>query len=81
MVHYANSYGSHKFLFGTDWMVIDPERAVREVEELNFRPASKAQIMRDNALRIFKLPKGGLKKKPKNWLAALDEQPAKKGKK
>jgi len=81
MVHYANTYGSHKFLFGTDWMVIDPERAVREVEELNFKPASKAQIMRDNALRIFKLPKGGLKKKPKNWMTALDEQPAKKGKK
>ena len=81
MVHYANSYGSHKFLFGTDWMVIDPERAVREVEELNFRPASKTQIMRDNALRIFKLPKSGLKKKPKNWLTALDAQPAKKGKK
>ncbi len=79
MVHYADSYGSHKFLFGTDWSVIDPERAVREVEELNFRPASKAQIMRDNALRIFKLPKGGLKKKPANWLSALDA-PAAKGK-
>ena len=30
-VHYANSYGSHKVLFGTDWPVIDPERAVAEV--------------------------------------------------
>jgi predicted TIM-barrel fold metal-dependent hydrolase len=79
MVHYANTYGSHKFLFGTDWSVIDPERAVREVEELNFRPDSKAKIMRDNALRIFKLPKGGLKTKPKGWLSALDEKP--KGKK
>ena len=41
--------------------------AVREVEELNFRPASKALIMRDNALRLFKLPKGGLKKTPAHW--------------
>lgn len=81
MVHYANSYGSDKFLFGTDWMVIDPERAVREVEELNFKPASKVKIMRDNALRIFKLPKSGLKKMPKNWLTALEVQPVKKGKK
>ncbi len=78
MVHYANSYGSHKFLFGTDWMVIDPERAVREVEELNFRPASKALIMRDNALRLFKLPKGGLKKTPAHWGSALEAPPAKK---
>jgi len=81
MVHYANSYGSHKFMFGTDWSVIDPERAVREVEELNFRPESKAQIMRDNALRVFKLPKGGLKKKPANWLAALDAPAPKRRKK
>ena len=81
MVHYANSYGSDKFLFGTDWMVIDPERAVREVEELNFKPASKVKIMRDNALRIFKLPNSGLKRMPKNWLTALEVQPAKKGKK
>lgn len=77
MVHYANTYGAHKFMFGTDWSVIDPERAVREVEELNFRPDSKAKVMRENAIRVFGLPKGGLKKKPRNWLAALGERPAK----
>jgi len=55
MVHYANSYGSHKFLFGTDWPVIDPIRAVREVGDLNFRPESYQKVMRDNAIRIFKL--------------------------
>jgi len=54
-VHYANTYGSHKVLFGTDWPVIDPERAVREIDELGMRPASKAKMLRDNALRIFKL--------------------------
>jgi predicted TIM-barrel fold metal-dependent hydrolase len=54
-VHYANTYGSHKVLFGTDWPVIDPERAVREIDELGMRPASKARMLRDNALRIFKL--------------------------
>lgn len=53
-VHYANSYGSHKVLFGTDWPVIDPERAVREVEALGLRPESHAKLMRENALRIFK---------------------------
>ena len=53
MVHYANTYGQDKFLFGTDWPVIDPERAMREVDELNFRPGPKQKILRDNALRIF----------------------------
>ena len=27
-VHYANTYGQDKLMFGTDWPVIDPERAV-----------------------------------------------------
>lgn len=57
MVHYANTYGQDKFLFGTDWPVIDPIRAMREVDELNFRPKAKKKILRDNAIRIFKLPK------------------------
>ena len=56
MVHYANSYGSHKFMFGTDWPVIDPEVAVKQVAELGFRPESHRRIMRENALRVFRLP-------------------------
>ena len=57
MVHYANTYGQDKFLFGTDWPVIDPIRAMQEVDELNFRPKAKKKILRDNAIRIFKLPR------------------------
>lgn len=55
-VHYLNTYGREKVLFGTDWPVIDPERAVREVKELGLRPESERALMRDNALRVFKLP-------------------------
>lgn len=55
-VHYANSYGKHKVLFGTDWPVIDPERAVQEINELGFRDDAKQMLMRDNALRVFRLP-------------------------
>ena len=57
-MHYANTYGRHKAMFGTDWPVIDPERAVREVDELNLREESRRMLMRDNALRVFKLPGG-----------------------
>jgi predicted TIM-barrel fold metal-dependent hydrolase len=56
-IHYANTYGKEKVLFGTDWPVISPERAVAEIEELGFRDESKQLLMRDNALRIFNLPK------------------------
>ena len=61
-VHYANSYGSHKVLFGTDWPVIDPERAVAEIDALGMRPESHRRMMRDNALAVFtRLPGAGRK--------------------
>jgi len=53
-VHYANSYGREKVLFGTDWPVIDPERAVSEVTALGLKPENHRLLMRENALRIFK---------------------------
>ena len=52
-VHYANSYGSHKVLFGTDWPVIDPERAVREIAALGMREDAHQKMMRENALAVF----------------------------
>ena len=45
LVHYMNSYGSHKVLFGTDWPVIDPRRAMREVADYNLRPESLAAYL------------------------------------
>ncbi|MGE0684399.1 MAG: amidohydrolase family protein [Candidatus Binatia bacterium] len=55
-VHFLNSWGKDKVLFGTDWPVIDPERAVKEINELNLRPDAKQKLMRENALRLFQLP-------------------------
>jgi predicted TIM-barrel fold metal-dependent hydrolase len=55
-VHYINSWGQDKVLFGTDWPVIDPERAMREVNELDLRPEPKRKFLRSNALALFKLP-------------------------
>ena len=54
-VHYANTWGRHKVLWGTDWPVIDPERGVAEVRELGLRPESWRAMMRDNALALFGL--------------------------
>ncbi len=56
LVRYLDSYGRDKVLFGTDWPVIDPERAVREIDELKLRPQTMRQLMRENALRVFRLP-------------------------
>lgn len=54
LVRYMDSYGSHKVLFGTDWPVIAPGRGVSEVEALGLRPGPLAQVMRSNALTVFK---------------------------
>ncbi len=53
LIHYMNSYGRDKVLFGTDWPVIDPRRAVRELEAHGLREESMERLMRDNALRVF----------------------------
>jgi uncharacterized protein len=53
LVHYINSYGREKVLFGTDWPVIDPRRAMAEVADHGFRAESKARLLRENALGVF----------------------------
>ena len=55
-VHYANTIGRHKVMFGTDWPVIAPQRAVEEAAELDLKDQSRRLLMRDNALRVFRLP-------------------------
>ncbi len=56
IVHYLNSYGQDKVLFGTDWPVIDPERAMTEINAMDLREGAKAKLLRDNALKLFRLP-------------------------
>jgi uncharacterized protein len=56
LLHYLNTYGKHKVLFGTDWPVIDPERAMSEIRALGLRSDAAMMLMRENALRVFRLP-------------------------
>jgi predicted TIM-barrel fold metal-dependent hydrolase len=55
-VHFINSWGKKKVIFGTDFPVIDPERARAEIEELDLRPASKKLFLRNNIIDLYKLP-------------------------
>ena len=55
-VRYVDSWGQDKCLFGTDWPVIDPERAMQEIDQLPLRSESRSKLLRDNALRVFRLP-------------------------
>lgn len=55
-VRYLDSWGRQKVLFGTDFPVIDPERARKEIDELALRPASRQRLLRDNAIDLYRLP-------------------------
>lgn len=55
-VSFVNTWGQDKCLFGTDWPVIGPERALQEIEELDLRLEAKRKLLRDNAARLFNLP-------------------------
>jgi len=54
-VHYVNSYGQDKVLFGTDFPVLDFERTRREIEALELKPVALRKLLRDNALKVYRL--------------------------
>jgi len=54
-VKYINSYGQDKVIFGTDFPVLDFERTRREIEALGLRPEPLKKLLRDNAMRLYKL--------------------------
>ena len=60
-IHFIDSWGSKKVIFGTDFPVIDPERARADIEKLDIRPEAKRRFLRDNVIDLYKLdlPKAG----------------------
>ena len=54
-VHFINSYGQDKVLFGTDFPILRFERTRDEIEALGIKPASLRKLLRDNANRVYRL--------------------------
>jgi hypothetical protein len=54
-VHYINTYGQDKVIFGTDFPVLDFERTRAEIEALGLRPEAKRKLFRANTERIYRL--------------------------
>ncbi|MEO0615910.1 MAG: amidohydrolase family protein [Pseudomonadota bacterium] len=56
VVHYINTFGRNKCLFGTDFPVLDFERTRAEVDALGLRPESLERFLRGNAIDAYGLP-------------------------
>ncbi len=54
-VHYINSYGRDKVIFGTDFPVLDFARTIDEIHALGLKPEVLRKFLRDNVRRIYKL--------------------------
>jgi Predicted metal-dependent hydrolase of the TIM-barrel fold len=55
LIHYINTFGRDKVLFGTDFPVITPQRAVQEFEAMDIRPESLDALLGGNAARLYGL--------------------------
>jgi predicted TIM-barrel fold metal-dependent hydrolase len=54
-VKFINSRGQDKVMFGTDWPIVDFERATREVDALGLKEGPKRKLLFDNAVRVYGL--------------------------
>lgn len=54
-VRYLSSWGQDKVIFGTDFPVIDPERAMREIADLNLSETVQRKFLRDNVMNLYGL--------------------------
>ncbi|TWF58584.1 amidohydrolase family protein [Neorhizobium alkalisoli] len=56
-IHYINTYGQDKVIFGTDFPVLGFEETMKQIDELDLRPVPKQKFLRENAIRIYGLDK------------------------
>lgn len=54
-VHYINSYGQDKVIFGTDFPVLDFVRTIEEIRALDFKPGVLEKLLRNNVRRVYEL--------------------------
>jgi hypothetical protein len=54
-VHYINTFGQNKVIFGTDFPVLAFDRFRQEVDDLELRPEAKRKFLRDNAISVYGL--------------------------
>ena len=54
-VKFCDTYGQDKTLWATDYPLLPFDRCIDEIDGLNIRHEAKKKLLRDNAIRAFKL--------------------------
>ena len=55
LVHYLQSRGKTKVLFGTNWPMISPQKALEGLDALGLEDDVRLSFLSGNAGRVFKL--------------------------
>ena len=54
-LHFIDTWGQDKVLFGTDFPVLEFERVRTEVDALPLHPEAREKFLRKNTMKLFKL--------------------------
>ena len=55
IVHYANTFGQDKVIFGSDYPILRFDRTMQEIAALGLREEPLRKLLRDNAVRVYRL--------------------------
>jgi predicted TIM-barrel fold metal-dependent hydrolase len=55
LVHFMNTYGADKVLFGTNFPMLSFEKCAEQARQLELDPPNQARFLSENARRLFKL--------------------------
>ncbi len=56
MVHFLNSFGRGKVMWGSDFPLIQHEEALDQIDALKIRDEARSALIYDTAAKVFKLP-------------------------
>ena len=54
-IHYLNSYGQDKIIFGTDFPVLEFKKTIYDIDALGLKPEVRKKLLRDNVVRVYGL--------------------------
>ena len=54
-IHYLNSYGQDKIIFGTDFPVLEFKKTIDDIDALGLKSEVRKKLLRDNVIRAYGL--------------------------